>query len=54
MVHTETAKYQPEFGEIEVVVFANKWYFQKEVKKDYYSTKIVFSKKGQPYLAACF
>ncbi len=45
MVYREIAKYVPEFGELEVEVLANKWYFQKDVKEDFYSKKILFSKK---------
>jgi len=45
MVHKEIAKYAPEFGELEVEVVANKWYFPVNIKKDYVSKRIVFSKK---------
>lgn len=45
MVYKETAKYEPEFGDLEVEVIANKWYFKKEIKQDKWSVKILFSKK---------
>ncbi|MBI4979988.1 hypothetical protein HZC30_00355 [Candidatus Woesearchaeota archaeon] len=45
MVHKEIAKYEPEFGDLEVEVVANKWYFKKEIKQDKWSVKILFSKK---------
>jgi len=45
MVYKETAKYEPEFGDLEVEVVANKWYFKKEIKQDKWSVKILFSKK---------
>jgi predicted amidophosphoribosyltransferase len=45
MVHKEVAKYTPEFGDLEVEVVANKWYFKKEIKQDKWSVKIIFSKK---------
>ncbi len=45
MVHKEIAKYPPEFGIIEVEVIANRWYFKKEIKRDDWSVKILFSKK---------
>lgn len=45
MVYKETAKYEPEFGDLEVEVVANKWYFKKELKKDTCSVRILFSKK---------
>lgn len=34
VVHKEVAKYKPEFGDLEVEVVANKWYFPFNVKKD--------------------
>ena len=45
MVHREIAKYSPEFGDLQVEVIANKWYFKKEIKQDKWSVKILFSKK---------
>ncbi|MEK6816168.1 MAG: hypothetical protein AABY09_01020, partial [Nanoarchaeota archaeon] len=45
MVHREIAKYPPEFGDLEVEVVANKWYFKENLKKDKWSVKILFSKK---------
>ena len=42
MVYKETAKYPPEFGDLEVEVIANKWYFKKDLKKDEWSVKILF------------
>lgn len=45
MVIRETAKYEPVFGNLEVEVIANKWYFKKEIKQDKWSVKILFSKK---------
>lgn len=45
MVHKEIAKYPPEFGNLEVEVVANRWYFKKEIKQDTWSVKILFSKK---------
>ncbi len=45
MVYKETAKYESEFGDLEVEVVANKWYFKKEIKEDKWSVKILFSKK---------
>ncbi len=45
MVHREIAKYSPEFGNLEVEVVANKWYFKEALKKDWWSLKIVFSKR---------
>lgn len=45
MVYREIAKFEPEFGDLEVEVIANKWYFKKEIKQDKWSVKILFSKK---------
>jgi len=45
MVHKEIAKIQEAFGDLEVEVFSNKWYFAPSVKEDFYSKKILFSKK---------
>lgn len=45
MVHKEIAKIQEEFGDLEVEVLSNKWYFAPCVKTDFYSKKILFSKK---------
>jgi predicted amidophosphoribosyltransferase len=60
MVHKEIAKYSPEFGDLEVEVVANRWYFPMGVKKDEVSKKIVFSKKSDysayfwPDVDTCF
>ncbi len=60
MVHKETAKYEPEFGNLEVEVVANKWYFPYKIKKDHVSSRIVFSKKSDyskeffPDVETCF
>ena len=60
MVYTEIAKYSPEFGNLEVEVVANKWYFPYKTKKDYVSKRIVFSKKSDyseefwPDVETCF
>ena len=42
IVHREIAKYSPEFGDLQVEVIANKWYFKKEIKQDKWSVKILF------------